>query len=178
MHLSLEVKRYFNFFWLRAIRGVRIDECCIKCFDAVRDNRVYRATRCRPYALVDLEIKEVPKAIAYYLCGISGGSVWENNVHVAFVPTPGERVEINNEKIGLIIRDARRIPFNDYQPNPPGYFTPEQRRCRNWIFANYVLDGMLEKDIPHEVNDGPETPRISKRFDKRKKRRGSPDGRM
>ena len=34
MHLNLEVKKYHNFFWLRAIYGARRDKCCIECFNA------------------------------------------------------------------------------------------------------------------------------------------------
>ena len=145
MHLNLEVKKYHNFFWLRAIYGARRDKCCIECFNAKKDNRVYHATRCKKYALVSIDIDEDPKALAYYLCGISAGSVWENNVHVAFIPAPGELVEINNDKIGLRITDAREIHFQYYEPAPVGEYTPEQRTCRNWIFSNYILDGKLQE---------------------------------
>lgn len=147
MHMNLEVKRYHNFFWLRAIYGARIDKCCIECFNAKKDNRVYHATRCKKYALVSIDIEEDPDALAYYLCGISAGSVWANNVHVAFVPAPGEVLEINNDKIGLRITGAREIHFQNYKPNPPGLYTKTQRTCRNWIFANYILDGKLKEDI-------------------------------
>lgn len=143
MHMNLEVKKHYSFFWLRAIYGVRIDKCCIGCFKAKKDNRVYYATRNKKYALVSIDIENDPAAIAYYVCGISVGSVWANNVHVAFIHAPGEVLEINNDKIGLRITDAREIRFQDYKPDPPGEYTQTQRTCRNWIFANYVNDGML-----------------------------------
>lgn len=144
MHMYLEVKKTHNFFWLRAIRGVRIDRCCIKCFNAVADNRVFHATRGKKYALVSIDVLEDPQALAYYLCGISAGSVWKNNIHIAFIPSPGNTVMVNNGKIGLIITGAKQIHFEDYVPDPVGEFTKEQRTCRNWIFANYVKDGMLK----------------------------------
>lgn len=150
MHLTLEVKKYHNFFWLRAIYGARIDKCCIGCFNAKKDNRVYYATRCKKHALVSIDVAEDPKALAYYLCGISAGGIWANNVHVAFVPAPGENVVIDNDKISLTITDAREIHFQRYRPNPPGEYTEHQRTCRNWIFANYILDGKLEEDKRHE----------------------------
>ena len=146
MHLILEVKKYHNFFWLRAIRNVRIDKCCIGCFNAVKDNRVYEKTCHKHYALVDINIEEDQKAIAYYLCGISAGSIWKNNIHVAFIPIFGETIRINNDAIGLIVTNAREIHFQNYKPNPPGFFTPKQRTCRNWIFANYIKDGMIWED--------------------------------
>lgn len=145
MHLKLEVKRYHEFFWLRDIRGVNIYRCCAQCFIGGKDNRVYYGTLHKPHALIDIEVKEHPRAVAYYLCGLSAGFNWHENTHVAFVPAHGETVEVDNENIRLVITDARRIDFSDYKPNPPGYFTKRQRICRNWIFANYINDGMLRR---------------------------------
>lgn len=147
MHLTLEVKTFHQFYWLRAIRGVRIDKCCAECFNAVRDDRVFNATRSKSYAYVDIDIKEDPRAIAYYLCGLSAGFVWGNNSHVAFIPSKGENIEIDDNQMRLTITDARRIKFETYIPKPLGDFTYQQRRCRNWIFANYVKDGLLEEEI-------------------------------
>lgn len=145
MRLILEVKRYHNFFWLRKIKSCRIDACCIGCFKADKDSRVYNKTKYKKYALLDIEVEESKGILAYYLCGISAGSKYENNTHVAFIPSPGNTIRINNKQIGLVITDAKEIPFQKYRPNPPGEYTEEQRKCRNWIFANYVLDGKLEE---------------------------------
>lgn len=145
MHLTLEVKRYHEFFWLRDIRNVDISQCCAKCFIGEKDNRVYYGTLRMQTTLIDIEVKEHPKAVAYYLCGLSAGYNWYQNTHVAFVPAPGETVYIDNANIKLTITDAKRIDFADYKPNPPGYFTKRQRTCRNWIFANYINDGMLRR---------------------------------
>lgn len=144
MWLTLEIKQKCSWFWLRSIQKVRIDKCCTECFIGKKDNRVYESTKFKSYALVNLEIQEDPKAVAYYLCGISKGMCWKDNTHIAFISKFGSRVEVNNDRIGLIITDAHEIKFQQYQPNPNGYFTQKQRRCRNWIFANYIRDGMLE----------------------------------
>ena len=145
MHLTLQVKKYHEFFWLRDIRAVNIYKCCAECFIGNRDGRVYWGTLHQSQVVIDIDVIEDPKAVAYYLCGLSAGFVWRENTHVAFVPAPGEAIEIDNEKISLKITDARRIDFSDYKPDPPGYFTRRQRTCRNWIFANYVNDGMLRR---------------------------------
>ncbi|GHU51665.1 hypothetical protein AGMMS49975_05820 [Clostridia bacterium] len=142
MQLRLEVKRYHEFFWLRDIRNVNIYECCAKCFLGGKDNRVYYGTLNKPYALIDIEVQEHPKAKAYYLCGLSAGYNWYENTHVAFVPAPGEKVIVDNANIGLTITDARRIDFSGYVPNPQGWFSDKQHTCRNWIFANYINDKM------------------------------------
>ena len=87
--------------------------------------------------------------MAYYLCGLSAAYNWYKNTHVAFVPAPGETIELDNENIHLVITDARRVEFEDYKPNPHGFFTQTQRTCRNWIFANYINDGMLRGGHRH-----------------------------
>lgn len=143
MHLTLNVKRYHEFFWLRDIRGVNIYKCCAECFIGGKDSRVYYGTLHQQQAHIDIDVKEHKKAVAYYLCGLSAGFNWHQNTHIAFVPAPGETVFVDNDNIQVTITDARRIDFADYVPNPPGYFTNTQRTCRNWIFANYINDGKL-----------------------------------
>lgn len=143
MHLTLEVKTYHEFFWLRDIRRVDLSKCCAACFVGGKDNRVYYGTLHQPWALIDINVIEHPKAVAYYLCGLSAGFNYHLNTHIAFVPAPGETVVVNNRLIRLKITDARRIDFESYKPNPPGFYTRRQRTCRNWIFANYINDGML-----------------------------------
>jgi len=142
VRLHLEVKRYHEFFWLRSIQQVNIYRCCAECFIGQKDNRVYYGTLHQPTADIDIDVHDDPKAVAYYLCGLSKGWVWNNNTHVAFVPCEGQTITIDNDKIHLEITDARQIDFQGYKPDPEGEYTLEQRTCRNWIFANYIRDGM------------------------------------
>lgn len=142
MRVSLQIKEKCSFFWLRAIRAARIDRCCAKCFIGYTFHEVYEGTRFKDKALVELDVAPDSRVKAYYLCGLSKGFKYENNTHVAFVPCEGQNIEIENERIRLVITDARQIDFQGYQPNPVGEYTDEQRTCRNWIFANYLLDGM------------------------------------
>ena len=88
MRLVLDVKRYHEFFWLRSIRGVNIYKCCAECFTGDRDSRVYWGTLRQATSHIDIEVKEHPKAVAYYLCGLSAGYNWYENTHIAFVPEP------------------------------------------------------------------------------------------
>ena len=142
MRLSLEIRKKCNSFWLRDIRDVDITQCCAKCFIGQNDSRVYYATLHKAEAVVDILVQQSPKAKAYYLCGLSDGFVWALNTHVAFVPDRNSEIHIDNDRIKLDITNARRIHFWDYVPNPQGVFTKQQRTCRNWIFANYIKDGM------------------------------------
>lgn len=143
MHLTLKVKRRHEFFWLRSIRQVNIYACCAECFIGNRDGRVYWGTLRKDEAFIDIDIKEDKKAVAYYLCGLSSGYNYNKNVHVAFKPAAGETIQIDNDYYSLTITDAKQIDFAGYKPNPPGFFTDRQRRCRNWIFANFINDGNL-----------------------------------
>ena len=145
MRLKLKVKRYHEFFWLRSIRAVNIYKCCAECFIGERDSRVYHGTLHQPQAEIDIEVNKDPKAVAYYLCGLSASYNWYQNTHVAFIHSPGDKVYIDNDNICLEITDAKRIEFENYKPNPRGYFTSRQRYCRNWIFANYINDGLLRR---------------------------------
>jgi hypothetical protein len=142
MKLTLEIKQKCNFFWLRGIHRVRIDKCCAQCFIGDKFHEVYKSTFHKEKVLVKIDIEPDSKVKAYYLCGLSNGWVYENNTHVVFVPAEGQTVKVENDKIRLEITDARQIDFQGYQPSPEGEFTEEQRTCRNWIFANYLLDGM------------------------------------
>jgi hypothetical protein len=142
MKLTLDIKQKCSFFWLRGIRNARIDKCCAQCFIGDKFNSVYEGTRYKEKAHVELDIGPDSRVKAYYLCGLSKGMKYEDNTHVAFVPCEGQDVVADNDKIKLVITGARRIDFQGYQPSPEGDFTQEQRTCRNWIFANYLLDGM------------------------------------
>ena len=141
MKLTLDIKKKCSFFWLRGIRGARIDKCCAQCFIADSFHEVYEATHYKEKAHVELDIVPSIRVKAYYLCGLSKGFRYEDNTHVAFVRCQGQNIEIDNDRIHLTITDARQIDFQKYVPSPEGEFTPEQRACRNWIFANYLLDG-------------------------------------
>lgn len=142
MKLDLVIKQKCSFFWLKGIKRVRIDKCCAKCFIGEDFNEVYEQTKYRDEAVVTVNIEPNPDVKAYYLCGLSRGFKYENNTHVAFVPSEGDTVQLDNERISLKITDAREIHFQDYKPNPEGEYTNEQRTCRNWIFANYLKDEM------------------------------------
>ena len=61
MRLHLELKKKCNFFWLRDIRDVDIEECCAKCFIGGKDNRVYYATRGKSDAGVGIIGQQHPK---------------------------------------------------------------------------------------------------------------------
>ncbi len=84
MRLRLEILKKCNFFWLRAIRDVDIEQCCAKCFIGEKDNRIYYGTLRKSKAVVDILVNQYPNTKAYYLCGLSEGFNWNMNTHIAF----------------------------------------------------------------------------------------------
>ena len=146
MKMSLDIKKPSQFFWLCKIRDVDISRCCKKCFCGESEGQMYHGTaHGQTPRFIELEVKPAEKYVAYYLCGLSRGFVYENNTHVAFLHAPGELLQVDTAQIELKITNARRIDFEGYKPDPPGEYTEEQRKCRNWIFANYVRDGMIKR---------------------------------
>jgi hypothetical protein len=146
MKIFLSTKQAYQFFWLRKIRDVDISKCCVKCFIGEAEPKVFHGTKYKapPYS-IEFDIEPSDKYVAYYLCGMSRGFVYENNTHVAFVNAPGDEVHIDNDKLELRISNARFIDFENvgYKPEPQGVYSDEQRTCRNWIFANYIKDGKV-----------------------------------
>jgi len=140
--MRLEIKKPCEFFWLRKITGVDITQCCMKCFFGENDNRVFHESRKAP-ALIEVEIETVSLTppIAYYLCGLAKNWDYEKNTHIAFNPCENNILEVENDQIRLTINGAKQIDFTGYKPNPQGFYIKKQRTCRNWIFANYIIDG-------------------------------------
>ena len=147
MKISLDIKAPSEFFWVREIRAVDIGQCCAKCFIGDSDTRMYHGTKHRQTPrFIELDIAPEERYIAYYLCGLAKNYQYQNNTHVAFVHALDETLHVVTEQIDVTITNARRIDFEGegYTPNPEGEYTERQRTCRNWIFANYLRERMLE----------------------------------
>jgi len=146
MRISLDIKKPSEFFWLRKIRAVNIQQCCAKCFIGQSDVRMFHGTKHgQTPRFIELDIEALKKYVAYYLCGLSRHYNYAKNTHLAFIHAPFEAVFADSDQIEARITNARRIDFEGYTPDPPGEYTEYQRACRNWIFANFLQDGMLWK---------------------------------
>lgn len=129
MMLSLKTKRQNKCFHLRGVKHIRENRQGIMRLEGIRFHDIYEKTRFKDYAYVELEIPHDDSVKAYYLCGVSKGSEYHENLGVAFVPCSGHCVCIDNEKVSLKITDAREIGFNSCDPIIH-------------IFARYVENGM------------------------------------
>ena len=144
MQLEMEIKQPPEFFWLIKIRSVDITQCCKRCFNGDSMPELYHATKsCLAPKNIKLEIAPEYRFKAYYLCGLSKGFVHELNTHIAFLFKRGETLSYESGQVRVRISNAECINFEGYCPNPKGTFSDWQRKCRNWIFANYLKDGKL-----------------------------------
>ena len=147
MFVKLNIKKPSEFFWLRSIRDVDISQCCAKCFIGDSDTRMYHGTvNGQTPRSIELELAANPKYIAYYLCGLAKNFVYRSNTHIAFVHAPKETLAVENGQIELTITNARHIDFQKelYKPNPVGRYDEKQRACRNWIFACYIVEKLMQ----------------------------------
>ena len=153
MDIFLKIKKPSEFFWVRRIKNVDISRCCAKCFIGDSDTRLYHATaKGQTPRTVELELIPDDKYVAYYLCGLAKNFHYPDNTHIAFVYAPGETLQVETSQVEVTISNASRIDFEHegYVPNPMGSYTEQQRVCRNWIFANYILEKMLNKKVGDE----------------------------
>lgn len=90
-------------------------------------------------------MNEYPPSRYYYLCGVDAHFVWDNNFHLAFEEKKGESVNVNENGIEILIRNARRIPITDEYIDWEYPFSKYKKyyTCRNWQFANWVHNRVL-----------------------------------
>lgn len=129
---QLTITGSYRYFWLKTVNNVKLDTHCSYCLVGVNDRRVVTSGELR-----NLDLKDS----VYYMCGVSAPYVWENNFHLAFMPSPGSRLEVFDEEKGVevIIRDAVSLPISEeyVDPNDPNIGNEKFRTCRNWQFAHY-----------------------------------------
>lgn len=126
----IKVENEFKYLWLKTVEDVDLSVHCARCLKGKYDSRI------RPFKgiLEDLELDDK----IYYLCGVSQPYKWSDNFHLAFVPSEGNVVDVNEHGIHIIIENAERINISpDYidSKNPKSH-EYAYKTCRNWQFAN------------------------------------------
>lgn len=127
------LKGTYKILWLRYIYGVNLNNHCMKSLLGHNDARVRGYMR----QLQNLKLED---SRYYYLCGVDQDFNWYKNLHLAFVRSLGNVIELDNEFIKCRIINAMQIPITDKYIN---WNLPQSRNklfstCRNWQFANYL----------------------------------------
>lgn len=132
--LHIEQNRLFKYLWLKYVTGVNLNVHCARCLEGFYSKEVSPNLGVKKHISLDEH-----EASYFYLCGVSSPYKWENNYHLAFRYKEGERVEVNENGIYIVIEDAERIPIvkQDFYVHPKGSFR-EYNTCRNWQFANMI----------------------------------------
>jgi hypothetical protein len=134
--LALEVETPFSHLWLRTIQGLDLDQHCARAFIGPYLAGIKPDGLHQPLPIV----MDAESARAYYLCGVTAPFVWSDNLHVAFVHSPGDTLEINEHGVHFVVQDARRLPIPPPHPQPEHAFgnLASYYTCRNWLFATWL----------------------------------------
>ena len=129
---ELKLKKKYHFVWLKYVTGFNLKQHCAKCLLGEYEKRITRDVL--EYADVEL-----PPSDYYYFCTVGR---YVDNIHLAFVAAPGERIDIDTRYFRAVIENARRIEFDDSRidQNLPEAGRKEFYTCRNWQFANWIIN--------------------------------------
>ncbi len=114
MKALLDVKKRCSFSWLWAIRNARIGKCCTECFIGDKHYEAYG------------RIRSIDNAFT------------EFNKHVIFVSCESNSITACNDKIQLIVTDARQIDSQGNEAGSKGEFIHKQDTFRNWVLADHI----------------------------------------
>lgn len=133
---SLTVSNPYKYLWLKKVDSVNLMEHCAKCLIGSYDKRIDSETT----FLLDAPLEDA----VYYLCGVAYPYEWENNFHLAFMPSEGETIEYSFNGISITISDAKMLPISEVNLNrmhPKSKFK-SYHTCRNWQFAHWFNDNL------------------------------------
>lgn len=130
--VKMNVTKPFNYLWLKTVESVDLNVHCAKCLVG----SYYSNISNKEGTLENLQLENK----IHYLCGVARPWNWNNNFHLAFMPSVGDTVRYSSNGIEIEIEDAIALPiseeFIDYghsKAHLKSYYT-----CRNWQFANYL----------------------------------------
>lgn len=142
---KVSVTARYKFIWLKSIDALDLSKHCAA--GLVGETYTTGTMRSRIINKSDTHLTLRSRNGLYYLCGVSEPYVWKNNFHLPFKyaenrtilhESNGIAVDIlNAERIELIEVDRERCRF-------PGKNFREFYTCRNWQFANMLVNGQID----------------------------------
>lgn len=132
--VSLDVSAQFRYLWLKTVTDVDLSQHCANCLIGEYNSVISTKTK-------HLDNVELPDAI-HYLCGVAFPWKWDNNFHLAFIPSKGNTVVYESNGIRIEIQDAVQLPIStEYvNVNHPKAKFKTYATCRNWQFAHYFSE--------------------------------------
>jgi len=137
---SLEIKRKYQYVWLKYVNGFNLSMHCARCLKGTYDKRINRG-------MLTYGNLELPPSPYYYFC-----TVWqyEMNIHLAFAEAEGESIFIDDDRYSVAIKNARQIKFDNSRidPNHPCAKITAYNTCRNWWFAHWIVNSENDMKPP------------------------------
>lgn len=142
---KLTVEKGFSTLWFYNITGLKLDKHCQDGFlgKCIVTGEVYEK-------FVNKGVCDFPftsKNGLYYLCGVAKPFNWEKNFHCPFMFAEGERFEYESNGVTVELENAKRIPIVEVNRATcpfPGKDDKQYYTCRNWQFANMLVEGQVE----------------------------------
>jgi hypothetical protein len=133
IHIDLHVKTArYAYLWLKYVRGFDASQHCARCLIGTYSKRIpYRRPLAGARFAGALDEVQPLSAPYLYMCGVTPR--WAENLHVAFIRSPGSVVEVEDANIAVRITDACRILI-DERAVPPG-LPRAYATCRNFQFG-------------------------------------------
>lgn len=129
---KMNVNGDFNYLWLKSVEDVDLMKHCANCLTGDFVKEIKASTKHLENFPLDNKI--------YYLCGVARPWNWNDNFHLAFMPSPGNVLIFEDKGITITIHDAKALPINTASINhdhPKAKFKT-YHTCRNWQFANFL----------------------------------------
>lgn len=127
----MTVEKSFKYLWLKTVVDVDLMSHCAKCLIGEYNDNISNTTEPIEDLKLDNEI--------HYLCGVSEPYNWNNNFHLAFMPSKGDVITLEDKGISIAIVNAKIIPISesyiDYDHKKAKF--KSYHTCRNWQFAHW-----------------------------------------
>lgn len=143
--IRFEATHPYRYLWLKYVTGFNLNVHCARCLLGHYSSAF--GYKRQPDKLADVTLDEFPCRYMY-LCGVTDR--WEDNLHVAFVESEGDRFTYADKYCRLEVEGARRIDILEL----PSYDLEKHgadrmyNTCRNWRFAYQIVHA---QEIPNTI---------------------------
>lgn len=144
-------KQRFQYFWIKYVRGVDLEQHCQKCLRGPTSKRVSSSqfAQAKRKISIDRQPLDEGRYRAIYICGVSCGMVWEKNFHLPVCYCEGHVEEREVDGLRVIVENATSLAIKSsaidkgfHRAGEESYYT-----CRNAQFAWGLDRGLYDKVI-------------------------------
>ncbi|MBI4977968.1 MAG: hypothetical protein HZC28_10810 [Spirochaetes bacterium] len=143
---KVSVKARYKFIWLKSIEGLDMSKhCAAGLIGSTYTTRVMHEEIINKSSDKHLTLRS--RNGLYYLCGVSEPYIWKKNFHLPFKYAENKLIQFESNGIEVETINAERIELHDVNRQKcrfPGAHFPEYYTCRNWQFANMLINNEIE----------------------------------